>query len=221
MDPQTHRLFRHEATRLGVSVGEAELALFDRYVQQLILWGRRHNLVSCRDPQEIYTIHLLDSLTPIPFVPTTTRTIIDLGAGQGFPGIPMKIVRKNWEVTLVESVRKKVSFLKDTIRILALEGIKVIHGRVEELVQEDHLRESFDGVVSRATFKLPKLIIFAETFVRPGGWVVAMKGEVPDREREEMRKVIENTKLIHIETLRVLSSASRGPKNLYLFKKSF
>lgn len=204
---------------MGVPLSDEQIRLFNLYFQQLTLWGRRYNLVSIRDLRVIYTRHFLDCLTPIPFIDPATQRVMDMGSGQGFPGIPWKIARHALAVTLLEVSRKKVSFLKDTIRVLGLKSIEVVHGRVEDLVGSAPLRGAFDGIVSRAAWKLPQLLILAAAFVRPGGWIMAMKGWLPDEEAARTSEVIENIGLIHVDTLSVRTSFSSGERNIYLFKK--
>ncbi len=173
-------LLKEGAKRLGIDLTEAQVLAFISYLRELKRWNRRMNLTSIKEEREIIIRHFLDSLTPADLLGKGWK-ILDVGSGAGFPGIPLKIARPDLIVTLIDSSRKKVVFQRHIIRLLALEGIEAIHGRVEGL--PGSMSEAFDAVLSRAFTDLPRLAALSLPLLRPGGILVAMKGR---RWREEM-----------------------------------
>jgi len=171
------------AAQIGIRLGPGEMALFAAYHRELLLWNRRINLISARSTKEIVIRHFLDSLTPAPFLDKPDGTLIDLGSGGGFPGIPLRIALPELKVTLIEASRKKSSFLSHIVRALVLDGVQVVRERVEILTAGGILAGRFDTLISRASFRLPELLRMASFFLTPGGQLIAMKG--PDF-RDEM-----------------------------------
>ena len=137
------------AKELGVALGEDQLELFLTYIEELTRWNRKINLTKITDPSKIVTRHFLDSLTVCRYLKGTKR-LLDIGTGAGFPGLPVKIAMPEVEVTLMDSVEKKVFFLKSIIRTLGLSGVRAVHARAEDAAVIEELEGSFDCVVSRA-----------------------------------------------------------------------
>jgi 16S rRNA (guanine527-N7)-methyltransferase len=184
------------AAEIGISLGPNELERFAAYQRELLLWNRRINLVSENSSQEIVHRHFLDSLTPAPFLNRTDGALIDIGSGAGFPGIPLRIVLPGLKLTLVEASRKKSSFLAHIVRTLRLDGVQVLRERVETLMAAEHLSARFDTLISRAAFKLPDLIRMASFFLKPGGQLIAMKGQYPDAEMAEAGRILERSGMV-------------------------
>lgn len=182
MDEALTTTLSEGAALIGVRIGPSALSQFEAYHRELLHWNRRFNLVSDRSSKEIVVRHFLDSLTPLPFLDRPDGSLIDLGSGGGFPGIPLRIALPDLKVWLVESSRKKSSFLSHIVRTLNLGGVQVVRGRAEELASEDALAGRFDMLISRAAFKLPELLRTGSGFLRPGGQLIAMKG--PDLRAE-------------------------------------
>jgi len=179
------------------------------------------NLVSARDEGVLAERHLLDSLTLAPLLTGDTGRLFDLGSGAGFPGIPLKIVKDSWEVILVEASRKRVSFLKEAIRILQLQGVTVVWGRVEDLLDDDRYQASADWVVSRAAFKLPDLLRLAAPLLKPGGQLAAPKGFIPEAEWSQANKIaISYGMLLHFLPEGDLKE-DHGPRKIFVYKKLF
>ncbi len=178
------------AAAIGIRLAQTELDLFAAYHRELLLWNRRINLVSEKSSREIVIRHFLDSLTAVPSIACRDGLLIDLGSGAGFPGIPLRIALPDLQLMLVESSRKKTSFLSHIIRTLPLEGITVVRERIEALIGEKALAGSFDTVLSRAAFKLPQLIRMASFFLKEGGILIAMKGPDPGEEMAEAEAVL-------------------------------
>jgi 16S rRNA (guanine527-N7)-methyltransferase len=160
---------------MGLTLTDEQITLFETYRETLLLWNARMNLVSLQSELDLPVRHFIDSLTLLPYVPPGTGTVLDIGSGAGFPAIPLKIVRMDLHMTLLEASRKKCSFLKEVIRRLGLQGIAILNCRLEELLKKDY-KPSFDLIVSRATLKLPDLLAQGLPLLKQGGILAAMKG---------------------------------------------
>ena len=170
------------ARQLGIELGDTQLAQFDVYKNELLQWNAKTNLISENSSQDIITRHFLDSLTAMQFIQKPNASIIDVGCGAGFPGIPLKIALPSLEIYLLETNRKKVSFLKHIIRLLNLSDAVVLHDRVENIIKTDLWKEKFDILISRAAFKLSELLPQGEYFLAPGGELIALKGPNVDED---------------------------------------
>ena len=182
-------IFASAAEELGCPVTEEQLRLFDLYRRELLLWNKKMSLLSLKDPLDLPVKHFADSLTVLPFLsnsgtPDQPR-VIDLGSGGGFPGIPLLIANPSLRLTLLDSSRKKTSFLKELLRTLELNRGRVVNNRIETVMAGGDLHESFDFVVSRATFSLENLLPVAHHFLAFGGLLISMKGPGADEEIAE------------------------------------
>ena len=164
--------------QLGMRLSTAQLAALARYEQELVDWNSRVNLTAIHSSQEIRTKHFLDSLTCLlAFRDIPPERLIDVGTGAGFPGIPLKILYPKMQLTLVESVGKKVDFCRHIVRTLNLTNVDVVQDRAEALGQLPAHREKYDWAVARAVAILPVLAEYLLPLVRVGGGMLAMKGE--------------------------------------------
>ena len=164
--------------QLGMRLNAAQLAALARYEQELVDWNSRVNLTAIHSSQEIRTKHFLDSLTCLlAFRDIPPERLIDVGTGAGFPGIPLKILYPKMQLTLVESVGKKVDFCRHIVRTLNLTNVDVVQDRAEALGQLPAHREKYDWAVARAVAILPVLAEYLLPLVRVGGGMLAMKGE--------------------------------------------
>ena len=170
------------ASQRGILLEKRHLEQFSVFCRELFLWNRQMNLVSERSVKEIVNRHFLDSLTPLPFLSKNTASLMDLGSGGGFPGIPIKIMMPDLRVYLVDSSRKKTSFLLQVIGILHLQNIAVVRARIEQMMMGGQWAGALDAVISRAAFPLDKLILFSSFFLKSGGRLIAMKGNLLPRE---------------------------------------
>ena len=174
-----NRLIAEGAGSLGVDLNSAAIDQFAIHAGELLKWTRKTNLTSITDPREVALKHFLDSIVPAPLIPSGAR-LLDIGSGGGFPGIPLKILIPSLSVTLIDAVRKKVSFMSHVIGLLHLSGIKARHLRVEELEQEPQ----FDVVVSRALFSLEELMSQAGPLLKEEGLIIGFKGRPAEAEKE-------------------------------------
>jgi 16S rRNA (guanine527-N7)-methyltransferase len=174
-----------EGARLwGFDLTPDMLAAFQTYYEELIAWNERANLTAITDYQEVQVKHFLDSLSCLLVLAgLPLERHLDIGAGAGFPGLPLKIVRPQMELTLLEAKKKRVRFLQHLVERLELPGVVVIRGRAEELGRQPGHREGYDLVLARAVATLPVLLEYALPLCRIGGIFLAQKG--PDI-REEL-----------------------------------
>jgi len=171
----------HLLTQVQALAGPASIAQFLQLRQELLDWNARVNLTAITDPVEILLKHFLDSLSLLEVYGAERARVLDIGAGAGFPGLPLKIARPQWEVVLLEATGKKVNFQRHVIDLLGLHTIEAIHGRAEELARKVEYRASFDLVTARAVAALPVLLEYAAPFCRVGGQILLpKKGELAE-----------------------------------------
>lgn len=185
-------LLSEHAEEFGLSLSQEDIAKFDIYLRDLKAWNERFNLTAIRDDQGIIIKHFLDSLTPLRFIKRGSA-LLDIGAGAGFPGIPMKIVEPSLKVTLLDSVNKKVVFMKHMISGLGLTDIEAVHNRAEDLAKTGKGR--FDVVISRALASLSDFIKLGEPFLTQDGILIVMKGKNAADEVKEASKALERKKM--------------------------
>jgi 16S rRNA (guanine527-N7)-methyltransferase len=207
------------AAEIGIPLGQPELDLFSAYYNELLLWNRRINIVSEKSSREIVVRHFLDSLTAAPSIASPDGLLIDLGSGGGFPGIPLRIALPTLQVMLVESSRKKSSFLSHIVRTLALDGVTVIRERVEILIGEKACAGCFDTVLSRAAFKLPELVRMAAFFLKPAGLLIAMKGPDPREEMDEANAVLAIVGMVHASCRKVGLPGTDLSRNIIIYQR--
>jgi 16S rRNA (guanine527-N7)-methyltransferase len=178
---------RQEARRrLSLELSPAHLEAFRRYAEELQEWNQRFNLTAITDPVGIQVRHFLDSLTCLlGFGASARGHVVDVGTGAGFPGLPIKVVRPEIELTLVEATAKKAGFCRHIVEALELEGVEVIHARAETLGQRQGHRESYDLALARAVAPLPVLVEYLLPLLRIGGRAIAQKGETAHAETHE------------------------------------
>ncbi|MCL2416003.1 MAG: 16S rRNA (guanine(527)-N(7))-methyltransferase RsmG [Defluviitaleaceae bacterium] len=163
------------AAELGINIKNPEKFL--QYMEYVLEINKSMNLTAITQPEEFITKHFLDSLTLLPLLPKENNIrIIDIGSGAGFPGIPLKFANSELQITLLDSLNKRVKFLNQVVTKMKLNDIRAIHGRAEEYAQKSDFRESFDFAVARAIAAMPALCGYCLPFVGIGGAFIAMKG---------------------------------------------
>lgn len=160
--------------------------MYQVYMNYLLEVNSHTNLTSITDPEEIKVKHFDDSLSVLDYIKEGDK-VLDIGSGAGFPGIPLRI-EKDFDLTLVDSVNKKVKFMNETIEKLGLDNTRAIHTRAEDFAKEN--RESYDVVVSRAVANMSTLSEYCIPFLKPGGIFIAMKGPKADEELEQAQNAI-------------------------------
>jgi len=180
------------AAEFAISLSHGHLEQFNIYLCELKAWNEKFNLTAIKEDRDIVVKHFLDSLTPLKFIKTGSR-LLDIGSGAGFPGIPLKIVEPTLKVTLLDSVNKKVTFMKHIITELDLTYIEAIHSRAEDLAKTR--KGGFDVVISRALAGLSDFVKLGEPFLAKDGILIAMKGKNVDDEVKGAAKVMERKKM--------------------------
>lgn len=209
---------REEAQNCGITLEEGMLQEFQTYSDLLVEWNQKINLTAITEPEKIAILHFLDSVLLLKEgkVPQNAR-LIDVGTGAGFPGIPVKIVRKDVQLTLLDSLNKRLIFLKELCEQLQL-PVELVHARAEEGGVKPELREKFDVATARAVAALPLLCEYCLPFVKVGGYFLAMKGPNCEEEIQNSHKAlgILGGKLEKVHTYQLPDGSAR---TLLLIKK--
>jgi len=190
------------AREIGISLDKKAISLFERYAQMLEKTNQSLNLT--RVPPEDYgTRHFLDSLLLLQFYSfdRQNRSVLDVGTGAGFPGLPLAIVTPQSQFTLMDATRKRLIFLDYVIAELGLQNVKTFHSRAEDAAQLKAHRQQYDLVTSRAVAPLERLIGWTLPFVRAGGVAVAYKGQLTDEEIAQAESILKSEKgsLLRVE----------------------
>ena len=180
---------KEEAMQFGIELSEKQQDNFYNYMKLLLDWNEKINLTAITEPKEIITKHFVDSLSITSYINENDR-ILDIGTGAGFPGIPIKIVLEKNEITLLDSLNKRINFLNEVIEKLDLKNIQAVHGRAEEFNKIDENRENYDIIVSRAVAKLNVLLEYMLPFVKLNGRCICMKSVDIAEELKEAENAI-------------------------------
>ena len=190
MQSEHRNLLVAGAKTFGVHLNEENVAAFDLYLRELLKWNEKINLTAIRTENGIIVKHFLDSLSVYPHV-VESSSLLDIGSGPGFPGIPLKIVTPDLEITLIDSVRKKVDFQRHIIRTLGLKGIEAVHGCVQETgAVQKKMQGRYDRVISRAFADLETFLRLGLPFLKKGGLALVMKGRAAEKEIEMIVEMI-------------------------------
>ena len=199
------------AAELGLQLTQEQIEELQTHHTELISWNQRINLTAIVEPEEVQLKHFLDSLTPALVLSEEVKSsgrMMDVGAGGGFPGIPLKVVFPGIQLTLMDSVAKKTAFLEHLVKVLGLDHVEVYAGRAEDLALNPQLREGFDVVVSRGVAPMRILMELTLPYCRLGGTVVVLKkGEVAPEVESALHSMevlggkLQGTKQIALENL--------------------
>lgn len=187
--------FMKQLEVFGITMDDAQFEALEVYAGNLLEWNRVMNLTTITEIPDIYTKHFLDSLSIVGAIPQdqlgTGLTLIDVGTGAGFPGLPIAIAFPNIHVTLMDALNKRCRFLQDTVQKLGINNADVIHARAEELARNKKYRGKYDICVSRAVANLSTLSEYCLPFVRKGGYFLAYKSEKVYEEMEAGLKAVD------------------------------
>lgn len=181
---------KQKLNEFNIEISDNQLEKFDKYMKLLLEWNEKINLTAIIEPDEVKIKHFLDSLTVLKYINDEDK-VIDIGTGAGFPGIPLKIMKPDAKITLLDSLNKRINFLNLVIEELELKNIEAIHGRAEEFARNKLYREKYDVAVSRAVANLSTLTEYMLPFVKVGGRCICMKGANLKEELDKAKNAIQ------------------------------
>lgn len=183
--------FEKDINALGISLTEEQIKQFLIYYEMLVEWNEVMNLTAITEYEDVMKKHFVDSISLIKAYDVSKQVkVIDVGTGAGFPGLALKIAYPELQVTLLDSLNKRIQFLDAVIDKLGLTGVETIHGRAEDFAKPGKLREQFDLCVSRAVANLSTLSEYCLPFVKVGGQFISYKSEKISEEKELAEKAI-------------------------------
>ena len=191
MNPE---LFAETLSKYNFKLSPVQEQQFKTYFKELVRVNEHVNLTRITDEDEVYLKHFYDSVTPLllwPEVFAEGAKLCDVGAGAGFPSLPIKILRPDLEVTIVDSLGKRLNFLSDLLEKLGIEGVNLVHGRAEDVGQNPDYREKFDLVTARAVARMSVLSEYCLPLAKVGGKFLALKGPRADEELEDAKSALE------------------------------
>ena len=177
------------ASKLDININEEQSTLFYNYMNLLLEWNKNINLTAITEPNDIITKHFIDSITINKYIKNSNK-LIDIGTGAGFPGIPLKIINKNINITLLDSLNKRIKFLSQVIKELKLDKIETIHGRAEDIAHNKEYREQYDIATSRAVAPLNVLLEYLIPFIKIEGKCICLKGPEVENEIKEAKNAM-------------------------------
>ena len=197
------------AQKMGINLHKEQIKKFSRYLDLLVQWNQKINLTSLKTPQEIIIKHFLDSISCIKvinkYIDTEGISVIDVGAGAGFPGMPIKIIYPSIKLSLLEARKKKTIFLEKATEEMNFQQVKILNGRAETFGKVEDYREKYDIAISRAVARLNALSEYCLPLVKVGGLFIAQKGRSYKEETEKSLKAVKvlGGELIGVESVRI------------------
>ena len=184
-------IFESKLNEIGITLSDKQKEQFDKFYELLVEWNKVMNLTGITEYEEVNEKHFVDSLSIVKAIDMRdVKSVIDIGTGAGFPGIPLKIAFPHLKVVLLDSLNKRINFLNTVIEELGLENIQTIHGRAEDFAKQLAYREQFDLCVSRAVANLATLSEYCIPYVEKGGLFVPYKSGEIDEEVEQAKKAV-------------------------------
>ena len=180
------------ARAMDIHMDENTVKQFSQYTRMLLEWNKKINLTRIVEQKDIIVKHYLDSIAVVNkgYIKDGHR-VVDIGTGAGFPGLPIKILKRNIHITLVDSLGKRIKFLEALIHSLGLDGVEAVHSRAEEVGRHPRYRETFDIALTRAVARINVLCEYALPLLKIGGFFLCFKGPQPEEEIKEAGKALE------------------------------
>lgn len=186
-----NNMLNEGSSKLGVDLTEKQINQFMTYKDVLLEWNQKMNLTAIEDDKEIIIKHFFDSISCVKSeVIKSKGKVIDVGTGAGFPGIPLKIIFPDIELTLLDSLNKRIGFLKEVGNQIGINDIEYVHGRAEDFGQNKRFREKFDYAVARAVAPLNVLLEYCLPFVKQDGYFICQKGSKLNEELDESKAAL-------------------------------
>ncbi|GIP22375.1 16S rRNA (guanine(527)-N(7))-methyltransferase RsmG [Paenibacillus sp. J22TS3] len=205
----------------GMELSEHQLNQFEIYFKELVAWNEKMNLTGITERNQVYLKHFYDSLSLSFYMEMgKISNLIDVGSGAGFPGIPLKIAFPHLRLTIVDSLNKRIGFLKHVVDALQLEQVKLIHGRAEDVAKLAEHRDSYDLATARAVARMAVLNEFCLPFVKPGGTFTAMKGNDPEEELKEAAFSLKELKGSVVKNFKFSLPVEQSERHIILIKKT-
>lgn len=207
-------------TSEGFSLTEPQLQQFVIYYDTLITWNQKMNLTAIEEPVEVAYKHFVDSACLLRVVPDLKqKSMIDVGTGAGFPGVPLKIMEPALDLTLFDSLNKRIIFLQELCQKLQLKDVKAVHGRAEEFGIKPEYRQQYDMATARAVARMPVLLEICLPFVKKGGIFIALKGPELENEIKESSNALKELggKLVDVQQFTLADGAYT--RNLAVIEK--
>ena len=189
MKPET---FYNLLAEQNLPLSDQQKKQFERYFELLVEWNEKINLTAITDKDEVYLKHFYDSIAPIlqGLIPNETIKLLDIGAGAGFPSLPMKILYPQLDVTIIDSLNKRINFLQLLAQELDLDGVHFYHGRAEDLAQDKNFRAQYDFVTARAVARMQVLSELTIPYLKVGGKLLALKASNAPEELLEAKNAL-------------------------------
>lgn len=173
---QAKKLLIDSCRAINIEISDRQVEQFFKYHELLVEWNKKINLTGITQINEVVIKHFVDSIALNTYTSLDDKTVIDVGTGAGFPGIPLKIINPDMDLTLLDSLNKRIVFLNEVVDQLGLTGVECIHGRAEDIAKQEEYREKYDICASRAVAHLSILSEYCLPFVRVDGEFISLKG---------------------------------------------
>lgn len=213
-------ILRQGIKDFGIDVNDQMISDLKTYRELLVDWNQKMNLTGIEEEKEVFIKHFLDSISAVSkgYIKDGI-SLIDVGTGAGFPGLPLKICLKNIKLTLLDSLNKRINFLQEVSNSVKFEDIEFIHGRAEDFGKNPEYREQYDVATARAVAGLPILMEFCVPFVKLGGYFVCLKGPNANLELEESKAAMDILGLEFVEKIDIELPNEELKHNILVFKK--
>lgn len=214
------KLLKEGLSKINLEISDKQIDQFMRYYELLLEWNSVMNLTAITEFEDVISKHFIDSISITNILNISNQKIIDIGTGAGFPGIPLKIMFPEIEITLLDSLNKRVNFLNHIIDELSLDKIEAIHGRAEDIAHNEDYRENYDIALSRAVARLPILLEYCIPFVKENGYFISYKSENVDEEIELSKKALETLASEFIDSKKYKLKDSENERYLVMIRKN-